>query len=222
MLSKLKTIPTRQVLIGVVLAVSAVLIVAAVGTGKAKAADKGAPAAKAAVVEAPAEPSWTGFGVGVQGSMVNGFADFGAPVNLSAEGQMGGVMVYYNHQFGNLVLGLDASYDRMFGDLHDFGVNYAIGIGLRAGVLPSKSTLIYARLAGERVYFNGGDTQGIGVGGGIEVKVGGPLTVGLEWMRFYYDHNTLGPAIDVSSDRITARAKFDLYSKPASAIFADR
>lgn len=189
----------------------------------ARAADKGGPAVKAAAAE-ESVLSWTGFGFALQGSLANASADFGAPINISMGGQTAGVMVYYNHQFGrSLVLGIDGSYDRVFGDLHDTAnIDYALGLGFKAGVLPTKSTLVYARIAGERVYGSGGHIDGVGIGGGIETKLVDRLTLGLEWMRYWYDHDAFGPSVDISSDRITARAKFDLYAKPVSSVFADR
>lgn len=176
-----------------------------------------------AVAPVDAVSSWTGFGVDVHGSLLNGSADFGAPVNLSMTGQAPGVSVYYRHQFGVLVLGVDASYDRMLGDLKDtLGIDYSTSIGASAGVLPNKSTLVGVRTAFERAYASGGHIDGWGFGPFIEVKVGGPLSLSLEWMRYWHDHDAFGPAVDITSDRVTARAKFDLYSKPVSSVWADR
>ena len=190
--------------------------------GKAKAADKGGKPVAGVVVEQTYQ-SWTGFGVDLHGSMVNGFADFGAPVNLSMDGQAAGVGAFYNHQFGVLVLGADVNYDRMWGDLHDFGVDYALSIGLRAGLLPSKTTLIYARGEWIRVAGNGNEVDGWGIGGGVETKLTGtPVSLSLEWMHDFFDKDAGGPNVDVSADRITARVKFDLYNKPIPYLFQDR
>jgi len=212
----------RKTWIGIVLGLAAIAIFLAVNQ-KAHAADKGGPKPAAPVAADAAVSSWTGFGVDVHGSLVNGSADFGAPVNISMTGQAPGVSVYYRHQFGVLVLGVDASYDRMLGDLKDtLGIDYSTSIGASAGILPNKSTLVGVRTAFERAYASGGHIDGWGFGPFIEVKVGGPLSLSLEWMRYWHDHDAFGPAVDITSDRVTARAKFDLYSKPVTSVFADR
>lgn len=199
----------------------AMFVVAIAGT--AKAADKGKVKVDAPAGVIVTEVSWTGFGVDVHGSLATGTADFGAPVNLSMDGKMAGGGVYYNHQFGSIVLGVDLGYDRLWGDLHDFGIDYALTVGIRAGVLPTKSTLIYARGEWIRAVGSGDHLDGWGVGAGIETKVSGtPLSLSLEWMHDFFEKEAFGPGVDVTADRITARAKFDLYSKPATSIFADR
>ena len=191
--------------------------------GKARAADKGGKPVAGVVVDNNTYPSWTGFGVDVHGSLATGTADFGAPVNLSVDGQMAGLGAFYNHQFGVLVLGADVNYDRMWGDLHSFGVDYALSIGLRAGLLPSKTTLVYARGEWIRVSGSGDSVDGWGIGGGIETKIAGtPVSLALEWMHDWFDKDKFGPSADVTADRITGRVKFDLYNKPATSLFADR
>ena len=216
----------RKFWLGVVVLSAVIALALAVTSHKAKAADKGGakkPVAAAAAPAAESAPSWTGFGVMVGGSLVNGSADAGWPVNLSMTGQMPGVGVYYRHQFGVLVLGLDGEYTKMLGDLADtMGIEYGLSVGASAGILPNKHTLVGVRTAFERLHGNGGHIDGFGFGPFVEVKVGGPLSLTLEWMRYWHDHDAFGPAVDITSDRVTARAKFDLYSKPAASIFADR
>ncbi len=211
----------RRVWIGIVLVVCAGMIAAVASTAKAetiptKQAAKPAPAAPAAV------SSWTGFGVDVHGSLPTAPADFGAPIDISMSGQMAGLGVYYNHQFGAIVLGLDAAYDRVWGDLHSYGVDYAVSIGVRAGVLASSSTLIYARGEWLRAVGSGDHIDGWGLGGGIEVRIkDAPVSVALEYMHDWMDKDAFGPSVDVTADRVTARVKFDLYSKPVRSIFVD-
>ncbi len=210
MLAKLKTISVRGYLIGVVLAVCAAMI----GVTAAKAADKGGKIA-APAVEAPAVPSWTGLGFDVHGSLATGEADFGAPVNLSIGGQMAGASAFYNHRFGPLVLGVDAGYDRVWGDLHSFGVDYAWTIGVRAGLLATDRTLVYSRCEWLRAQGSGGHLDGYGCGVGIEARLAGtPASIALEWMHDWMDKDAFGPSVDVTADRITTRLKFNPAPDP--------
>lgn len=218
MLSKLKSFfDKRRVLIGAVLAACAAMVIVTA----AHAADKAGPKA---VAEVPAEtvPSWTGIGFDVHGSLANGSADFGAPVNLSMDGQMAGASAFYNHRFGPLVLGVDAGYDRVWGDLHTFGIDYAYTIGVRAGLLATDRTLVYARGEWLRAQGSGGHIDGYGLGAGIEARIAGtPASIALEYMHDWMDKNAFGPGVDVSSDRITTRLKFN-FDRDVTKLFADR
>ncbi len=209
----------KRVWIGIVLALC-VGMIAAVGT--AKAADKGKPKPVAAADSADSLPSWTGFGFDVHGSLATGTADWGAPVNLSMDGQMVGASAYYNHRFGVMVLGVDAGYDRVWGDLHAFGIDYAWTLGLRAGLLATNHTLVYARGEWLRAQGSGGHLDGYGIGAGIETRIAGtPASIALEYMHDWMDKDAFGPGVDVTSNRITTRLKFNL-DRQVPNIFADR
>ncbi len=209
-------------LIVVVLAVSAIAL--AMFNGKVFAADKGGKPA-AAPAAAPAVASWTGFGVDVHGALPTATLDGGYPINASIDGQMVGLGVFYNHQFvgSSIVVGVDANYDRLFGDLQSFaGVDYAVTLGLRAGVLVTNSTLIYARGEWLRAVGSGDHVDGWGFGGGIEVRIkDAPVSLALEYMHDWMDKDAFGPGVDVTADRVTARIKFDMYNKPVKSIFVD-
>lgn len=224
MLSKLKTIPTRHVLIGIVLAVSAVLITMTINGHKAKAADKGAPVAKAAVVEVDPDASlWTGFGVGLRAGVGEGGASAGGPVGVDISGQMAGAFVFYRHQLGPIVLGADCGYDRVWGDLHTFGIDYLLNCGGSIGVLPSKNAMLYTRMEGLRAVGSGGHINGWGLGGGAEMKVAAsPISFGIEYMHDWMDKSAFGPSVDVRGDRIMFVGKWQFGGGSRPNLFADR
>lgn len=213
----------RRMLIGAVLAAAFAMIAMTVMAQKGHAADTGGPKVVKALAPAPlAEtvPAWTGVGFDVHGSLATGTADFGGPVNLSMDGQMAGLTAFWNHRFGVLVLGADAGYDRVWGDLHSFGIDYAWNIGLRAGLLATDRTLVYAR--GEWLRAQGSGSQhidGYGIGGGIEVRLPGtPASLALEWMHDWMDKDALGPSVDVTADRITTRLRFN-FDRDITKVF---
>ncbi len=214
----------RKTWIGIVLVDAFVLFALAVYK-PAYAADPPTRAKPAAVAAAPAEsvPSWTGFGFDVHGSLATGTADFGIPVNVSIDGQAAGASLYYNHRLGTaLVVGLDVGYDRVWGDLHAYGIDAAWTIGVRAGLLPTANTLIYARGEWLRAQGNGGHLDGYGIGAGIETRIAGtPASIALEYMHDWMDKDAFGPGVDVTSNRITTRLKFNL-DRQVPNIFADR
>ena len=211
----------RRLLIGVMLIASALMIGLAVTSG-AKAADKNAPKPAAAAPAAETVPSWTGLGFDVHGALATGTADWGAPVNVGIDGQTAGGAVFYNHKFGALVLGIDAGYDRVWGDLHAFGIDYALTVGVRAGLLATDRTLVYTRCEWLRAQGGGSHADGIGCGAGIEARLPhGPASIALEYMHDWMDKDAFGPGVDVSADRITTRLKFNL-DRDVTKIFADR
>jgi len=210
---------TVQIVVLVLLAAGAMFYVS-----KAKA--DGLPTRQKPAVAAPvaeAVPSWTGVGFDVHGSLINGSADFGSPVNIGMDGQMAGLTAFYRHRFGPLVLGVDGGYDRMWGDLHStLGINDAWNVGASAGLLANERTLVYTRGEWLRVQADGGHLNGWGLGGGIEVKLTNtPASLALEYVHDWYDNNAFGPGVNVSSDRITTRVRFD-FGRDITKIFADR
>ena len=209
---------TFQIAVVVLVAVGALFLVS-----KAKAADKGGPKAAAPAASSDSIPSWTGLGFDVHGALVNGSADFGAPVTIGMDGQMAGLTAFYRHRFGPLVLGGDVGYDRVWGDLHStLGINDAWTVGATAGLLATDRTLIYTRGEWIRVEASGAHVNGWGMGGGVEVKLANtPASLALEYMHDWYDNNAFGPGVNVSSDRIMTRVRFD-FGRDVTKIFADR
>ena len=160
------------------------------------------PGTRPAPRAAAAGPSWTGCGVGVHVGRANADADFGAPINIGANGTMGGVSVLCDGNWDRFVLGLFAEYDRVWGDLHTLGVNSDITLGGRAGVLITQAALAYAHVAWSRVDAGSGlsNIDGIKIGAGIEVKIPDtPFSLDLRYTHAMYE-NVANSGIDVSAD----------------------
>lgn len=185
---------------------------------KAHAADKGAPPAAAAQSDLD---TWTGFGAGLRFGLAQGVADFGAPINFDINGQTAGAVVFYRHQFGAIVLGIDGGYDRVWGDLRTFGVNNVYTVGGSVGVLPTKNALLYGRVEWLRAQGGGGHIDGWGLGAGTELKIANsPLSFSLEYIHDFLDKNAFGPGVDVTADRIMFTGKYQ-FGVPRN-VFADR
>ncbi|WP_127077936.1 outer membrane protein [Rhodomicrobium lacus] len=177
--------------------------------------------AKGGYKDAPvvvAEPTWTGFhlGLGVGGAAVNhdiSASAFGGYVSgeldgVSSTGVFGTVEVGYDRQYGNFVVGVFANYD--FGDdvkstasASFFGEGGSIDatlkdywtVGGRVGYLVNTSTLAYV-LAGyseasvEVDHLGSDDFTGWTVGGGLETKLGGNWFLKGEYRYTEFDTNT--------------------------------
>jgi outer membrane immunogenic protein len=80
-----------------------------------------------------------------------------------------GATTGYDRQFGRFVVGVEATAANVF-DRAD------LGVGARAGIVPSKDVLIYGRVGyanlNQRTLPN---LEGVSVGGGIEANVVGPF-----------------------------------------------
>lgn len=81
----------------------------------------------------------------------------------------------YDLQFGKVVAGVEATLDNVF-DRRD------LGVGARLGYVVNENVLVY----GKAGYANwrqvaGRDTEGLRLGGGLEVNVSGPVYAGLEY-----------------------------------------
>ena len=185
-----------------------------VAHSKGWAADKGGPRAQPSY-DAPTPSGWTGVSIDAHGSLATALANGGGPVDIASTGQLAGVALAVNYRFGSspLVVGADVGYDWVFGDLHTLGINDTITVGGRLGFLATYKTLVYTRAEWIRAQASGGNSDGWGLGGGIEVKLADtPVSVGIEYMHDWMDHQSLGPSIDVSADKVTARLRFNFDS----------
>jgi len=86
-----------------------------------------------------------------------------------------GAGVGYDLQFGNIVAGVEANVDNVF-DRRD------IGVGARLGYVLNENVLVY----GKAGYSNwrqaaGVDTEGLRLGGGLEVNLAGPVYAKAEY-----------------------------------------
>jgi opacity protein-like surface antigen len=169
---------------------------------KAKAADKGGPFPTAAEA-AQMFPinSWTAIyaGVGVGTGALT--SDFGNGIDgYQLSGRVGG----------------DVQISRiLFGIMADYGWDHTTLLGntnpkewmvaARAGVLVAENVLVYG-LAGERwLSVTGFNTQGLTMGGGVEVALTKHWRLGLE-----YDHTTYDAIAASREQTVTARLIFAL------------
>lgn len=183
------------------------------GASYAAAADKGGP--KKAVPQSdipympPAATGWTGCGVSGHAGLVNADADFGAPINIGANGQTAGAGVYCDRAFDRFVIGAFADYNWVFGDLNTLGAENVWTAGGRAGILVTQSILAYGLVAFKRVELAGsGHQNGYAVGGGLETKLpGAPFFVALEYQKHTYS-NVGGSTVDINADEVMLRLRY--------------
>lgn len=202
-------------LLGLVLGLALVFFFGAIaGTGSALAGDKGGDKAGSAIAATQPQyllgPSsdpvkggaWSGFGVGLYGSLIN--ADTDTVPSLGLTGQLVGVTVSYSHQIGAFVVEGFGEYGWMLGDLKDLGVSTEMAVGGRAGVLMNQQTLLYA--VGARAWLDTdfGTIDGWQYGGGVALRLAGtPTVVKLEYR--HVDWNTSGLiGVDATDDRVMA------------------
>lgn len=136
---------------------------------------------------------WTGCGVGVGGSIVNGQIYDGplAPIGISLQGEKGDVTGFCNYQTGPFVVGAGISYGLFYGDVKDAGIKDEwVGYG-RIGLLTDKAenNLAYLHAGGTRISGSGNHANGYQLGIGDEFKIAGsPFTFDLR-----YSYKQLNP-----------------------------
>lgn len=150
----------------------------------ARAADKGAPVTRAEAAKlAPVNP-WSACYAGVAIGAVAGVMDPIYGVDGYAFAGFGGCDI----QMGRIVIGATVDYGQMH--VTAFGATEEakhLSFGGRAGVLPTDNTLLYAKLARPRLTFDGDNTNGIGVGGGIDTMLAPNWMLRLEYTRETFD-----------------------------------
>ncbi len=177
----------------------------------AKAADKGGPKAEVSDVPymPPAAKGWSGCGVGMHIGRANADTDV-APVNQGVNGYTGGGELFCDAAFGVFVIGAFAEYDRIWGDLNTFAGIAAksdITIGARVGVLASQSALLYTH-AGWSWVDSLGDSNGLKVGAGIEVKLpNAPFFLDLRYTHAMYDNVPIG-FVPMNADEVRLGLKY--------------
>lgn len=181
-------------------------------------ADKGGPTTRAAAVDADA--SWSGFGAGLKVGVGQGSADVGGP-GINITGQTAGGNLFLRQQYGPLVMGVDAGYDMLWGDLKTFGIDGIYTVGGSIGVTPAKNSLLFVRGEWLRAQGSGGHLDGWGLGVGAEQRIANtPMSVQLLYMHDWMDKDMLGPGINVNSDRVMLGLNWQ-FGVPRN-VFADR
>ncbi|MEX3017171.1 outer membrane protein [Gymnodinialimonas hymeniacidonis] len=177
------------------------VVVLGLSAGTAWAGGVAPQPAPAPVLIAPSEPDWTGFYAGGQVDMLfDGLlSDGGAPL-ADIEGNLFGGFVGYRHDFGTLVLGVEA--DVMFGTLSAAGVggNFPIADNdvnttlLRFGGEVGADlgqVLIYGTAGAAWIEWESGgatlDGDGYFWGGGVDLLVSEQVTLGVEVLHHQFD-----------------------------------
>ncbi|MBE0453546.1 outer membrane protein [Roseovarius autotrophicus] len=164
------------------------------------------PVITAPVPVAPVTPNWTGFYAGGQLGYAWVDTDIGG---VDGDDIIGGIVVGYDYDFGNWVLGAGLDYD--FADIGLSGANASVEevfrVKLRAGPKIGRGLL----------YGTGGyawaDTDNLGsddgwfIGGGYEHRITDQFSLGGELL--YHEFDDFGNAnTDVDATTLQARATF--------------
>ncbi|GGG74158.1 hypothetical protein GCM10011415_23220 [Salipiger pallidus] len=138
-----------------------------------------APTAPAPVVMTP-DTDWTGASLGA--TLGYGWADADGDAEESDEGAVYGVRGYYDHDFGNYVLGGGIEYDATDIDLGDAGDLDGIArVGGRVGYDLGKTMVYgtggYAHATTDGGSLDAGSSDGYYVGAGVETYVSDNVTL---------------------------------------------
>ena len=196
---------------GCVLAAFA-LVFAYARAAEAEGVAKGSPIA---VPSINTGSSWTGCGFGVGAAYRDAEFSAGGPGNIGVDGQSLGGRFLCDLQTGVFVIGFNADYDSLFGDINTtLGGNAVWSVGGRVGPLVNPSTLLFATGGWTRADTKGGDMDGWYVGGGIETKLpNSPLYLVLEYQHRVYDLTDVGgpSGVDFEVDVIRAGVNIKLH-----------
>lgn len=172
----------------------------------------------------PASAQWTGCGVGVGGSVVDGQAY--NTIGISLQGEKGDIQVFCNKQMGQFVVGAAVSYGLFWGDVKDVGkIKDEWGGLLRAGILTDRAqdNLFYLHVGGTHIDASGGKANGFKLGLGDEWKLGNagaPVTVDLRgsYTQFNPDDFGVPTSVKVNSYEVRLGVNVAFYrDAPAAA-----
>lgn len=153
--------------------------------------------------------AWSGCGAGVHGSFVVGEADFGAPINISSNGQMAAASLNCDVRFNAIVLGAEVAYGFLFGDLEKLGAERDLAVTGRFGVLVSPTAMPYLHLGWTQLDTTAGNMDGLRGGVGLEARISdSPLYLDLRYSYTKYDDDLFPASIDVSSHMVSLGLKF--------------
>ncbi|HID68711.1 MAG TPA: porin family protein [Roseibacterium sp.] len=176
------------------------------------------PTPRPPVAIAPdATPTWDGWYVGISGSYGDGTSGVGA---LPMEGNFYGVFGGYRFDIGNVVLGVEWSYDHGFLELNGSSIRglesiarSGAQIGYDAGAfLPYASFgMAMARLE-DPTPPPGFDSTGLGYyyGLGVDYMVTDAIMIGAEFMQHQFDNDfpLVGQSVEVNTFSLNAAFRF--------------
>jgi opacity protein-like surface antigen len=164
--------------------------------------------------------AWSGCGAGVHGSFLVGEADFGAPINISSNGQMASASLNCDWRLNSIVLGGEVSYGFLFGDLEKLGAERDLAVTGRFGVLVSPSAMPYLHLGWTQLDTAAGNMDGLRGGVGLEARISdSPLYLDLRYSYTKYDDDLFPPTIDVSSHMVSLGLKIKFGPKYQPSVF---
>lgn len=156
--------------------------------------------------------AWSGCSIGAFGSHLSGTAIPDAiPVGLGSTGQTAGLSagcdIVLDKQF---VVGAEASYSWMFGNLNDLGVDTDLSLTARAGYLFTPTVLPYIHGGWSRVEGSGGHIDGYKFGLGAEMKLASsPMYLDMRWSHGIWDIPGAS-GLDVTTDEFRLGLKIKL------------
>jgi opacity protein-like surface antigen len=174
--------------------------------------------------KAHADDSWTGFGAGVHGGLMDAaIAPTSSPIEIGSTGQFVGGSAFGNYQMGSMVIGAFVDYDRALGDLKTLGLVDFWTVGGRVGFLPVSNTLLYSHSGWSRFNVDGlGHLNGWNLGAGIEVKIAKNASIDMRYTHTWLDvKDVAGPGVDARGDSIRIGLNLALYKEGKVSIFDD-
>ena len=175
----------------------------------------------------PKAKAWSGCGVGVGASHTIGEINAGGPIGLASTGQMAHASLNCDWRMQQIVMGLDANYGFMFGDLESLGVKRDLTLSGRAGVLATSNALVYGHVGWSHLWItnlaNTPDINGIKVGFGTEIKLAdAPLYIDTRYSFGMYDVDKIfGPGIDARTHAVMVSLKFKFGPKYQPPVIFD-
>ena len=150
------------------------------------------------------------------------FAGISSSGTLSAAGGNAGLFAGYGKTFGNLYLGAEAEGDVADSEektritsggsviFSDTRHKYDYGASLRAGFMPTETTLLYGRIGGiwsefdSKAVSNNVNLAGLRLGLGSEVAIAQNITARLDWVYTVYDSSTYTDVNQIAVDKPTS------------------
>lgn len=169
------------------------------------------------IPQANATGPWTGCGLAGAAGLIHGGFDAGGGIDVGAKGEKLDIAALCDLQMDRVVIGGFVEYGRVFGDLHDFGIDADWTVGARAGLLVTPNTLFYGHGDWTRVQASGLTFNGWKAGLGTEMKLPttAPLFIDVRYSHGWYD-NVASSGINASSDEVRVGLTWKFMSTPVA------
>lgn len=159
--------------------------------------------------------AWSGCGAGAHASHMVGELNGGGPIGLSSTGHLAGVSVNCDWRMQQIVIGGEAAYSFMFGDLESLGIQRDLTLTGRLGVLITPAALLYGHAGWTQLDTSGPNINGVKLGFGTELKLpDAPLYIDTRYSYAIYDVDSIiGPGVDARGHAISVALKFKFGEK---------